>query len=403
MSSRVLFILHLVVSLIQLQLSRCRYIRLLHENGFIMDAASSYASLGNILMHVYDDIGTAKQLAEIALAVQEILPADFYAARTYMTVYSHILSFFQPLRSVMRHLFHGYEIGMRSGNIFSANFAMRNYLVASFHSGTRLQYFVENLRIYQSQFHVDSILPIGQLADNLMGKSNNTIILTGDTANEEVLCASGGFMVHWIPRFKLIACMFFGEYQVGADLFMKLGGLDVLKRYTPGANFGTEYLPFGLCCYATARQVKRNKTWWTCFPTSTTTTTSIKRYQQAANETRNRVKFLVQYGCVNHLHVLHILDAEFYASYYNNKLHDQIKRSYQLGIVEAARSGFIQNAALASERYAEYLITEQKQFIEGKFQLQESMKFYHEWGAHHKVKLLADKYQSLLLLDSHYS
>jgi hypothetical protein len=102
-------------------------------------------------------------------------------------------------------------------------------------------------------------------------------------------------------------------------LFMKLDGLDVLKRYTPGANFCTEYLPFGLCCYATARQVKRNKKWWTCFPTSTTTTTSIQRYQQAANESRNRIKFLVQHGCVNHLHVLHMLDAEFYALFYNRQ------------------------------------------------------------------------------------
>jgi hypothetical protein len=47
---------------------------------------------------------------------------------------------------------------------------------------------------------------------------------------------------------------------------------------------------------------------------------------------------------------------------------------------------------------AEYLITEQNQFIEGKFQVQESMKFYHEWGAHHKVKPLANKYRCLLLL-----
>jgi hypothetical protein len=355
----------------------------LHEHGLVQDAASSYASLGNILMHVLDDIETAKKLAKISLAVQEMLQSEFYAARTKMTVHVHILSFFQPLRSAMRYLFEGYEIGMRSGNIFSANLAMRNYLVASFHAGTNLEYFSENLKIYQNQFRVDSILPIGQLADNLMGKSDNTIILTGNTANEEVLLATVGFMVHWIPRFKLAACMFFGEYQTGADLFLKLGGLDVLKKYIPGINFGQEYLPFGLCCYSTVRKCKMRHRWLTF---------STKRYQRAADQTRKRVKFLVQHGCVNHVHVLHILDAEYYACH---SKHDQAKRSYQQGIVDAARSGYIQNAAIASERFAEYLI-EENQLTEGRFRLQESMKFYKEWGANRKVDLLVKKHQSLL-------
>jgi hypothetical protein len=46
---------------------------------------------------------------------------------------------FRPFRVVTQYLVDGYEIGERSGNSFSEDFAMQNYFIASFHTGTNLE------------------------------------------------------------------------------------------------------------------------------------------------------------------------------------------------------------------------------------------------------------------------
>ena len=61
----------------------------------------------------------------------------------------------------------------------------------------------------------------------------------------------------------------------------------------------------------------------------------------------------------------------------------------------AGRGGFVQDAALANERYGEFLLEDMYDREEAAFRFQEAIKLYLEWEARAKAELLSDKYEYL--------
>mmetsp|Transcript_10758 Transcript_10758/g.20722 ORF Transcript_10758/g.20722 Transcript_10758/m.20722 type:complete len:155 (+) Transcript_10758:2142-2606(+) len=119
-------------------LLRCRFVRLVSEHGLTDAAASAFASFANVLMHQYGDISTAVELAELSLAIQEILPSQFYKARTLLTANVYVLYWVRPLSLRVRHIHEAYVSGMDSGNRTSAFNALGCFLYAEFAAGTNL-------------------------------------------------------------------------------------------------------------------------------------------------------------------------------------------------------------------------------------------------------------------------
>ena len=111
-----------------------------------------------------------------------------------------------------------------------------------------------------------------------------------------------------------------------------------------------------------------------------------------ANQFQKDVRDYVRKGAINLVHTLRLLDGEKYAL--SGKV-DQAKASYRKAVVEAVRGGFIQNAAVASQRHGEYLI-ELNGLDEGAEQLREAIKYYKDWGATRLSEMLLDKHASLL-------
>ena len=177
--------------------------------------------------------------------------------------------------------------------------------------------------------------------------------------------------------YKCHACMYFGEFEAGAKIALRFGPNGYSGKY-PGFAFGLDYLPFGLCLYHMARKTK------------------LAKYRRLANQTRNDVKKLVKAGCVNLVHQLSLLDAEYHAM--NGKL-DLAKSSYDKAVIEAARGGFLQDAAVSSERYADFLLMNlrnRESEADGSYRLKESIKYYTEWGAKRKVEQLYQDHSTLL-------
>lgn len=140
------------------------------------------------------------------------------------------------------------------------------YLGSSFVGGSNLANLEEDFVTFSAEMkRMGVAVPwaltrgIWQLSRNIMGKSENTVVLNGDIMNEEEESKLFHFMAVFITRLKASACMFFGEYEPGATLVLENGGLKFLQTETPGTNYGSDYLSFGVNCFAMARKTKQRK------------------------------------------------------------------------------------------------------------------------------------------------
>jgi len=322
----------------------------------------------------------AVELAELGLVIQDMLPSEFYKARTVMTVHSHVLSWVNPLQSTLRLLMEGYESGMRVGNTISGMVCVVGYLYAAFASGMVLPMLEEDCRIYLAQMKrfniqlsLDFAQPVGQLVENLRGRSKNTVVLTGDVFDEQVAMSSGKtHLLGMVPRFKCYICVYFREFETGANLVQDVGGYGFLKNHFRGVGYGCDYFPFGLCSFVMARRTNKNK------------------YKHEANLIRAELQHLVKNKCINFIHMLSILDGEYFAMIGKPKL---ARESYERAVIEAVRAGYLQNAGVASSRLSDFFL-EHGDPSEAKYRWEQSIKYYQDWGATKVVEMMSSKLRS---------
>ncbi len=135
-----------------------------------------------------------------------------------------------------------------------------------------------------------------------------------------------------------------------------------------------DYLHQGISLYAMARKTKD------------------KRYTKAAKKVKKQVATWLEKGNINVTHYIPFLDAEEAAL---EGKPDEATRLYPLAISSAASSGFLHNAALASERFAEYLLHDLKgNDMAGKY-FQDSIEYYTAWGSDYKADMLRKDYSHL--------
>jgi hypothetical protein len=92
------------------------------------------------------------------------------------------------------------------------------------------------------------------------------------------------------------------------------------------------------------------------------------------------------------MHLGLLLDAELASL---NRKKDIANTLYEETIATAARGGFVQDAALANECFAEFFFRDTKDGIEAKYRFEEAIKFYIECGAQAKAHLLRQKCTAL--------
>eukprot|EP00797_Seminavis_robusta_P028534 Sro556_g165960.2 (318) ;mRNA; f:36974-37927 len=184
--------------------------------------------------------------------------------------------------------------------------------------------------------------------------------------------------------FVQMAYAFFGDHVNGAAFAIKRG--DVILDELRGNALGT-LCPVlrAISLYAMARE-----------------TTGVQRlkYKRLAKQAHSHVRFWVQNGNCNILHLLKLLEAERKSLSRNKEA--EATALFREARVLAARGGFRQDAALICERHAEFLLLG---CSEGRAsadrpgaarQMEEAIRYYSEWGAMHKAKLLRNKYAGLL-------
>ena len=363
----------------------CQCLQWTQKFGLTAYTASGFASFANVLMHEYCDWRMAMKVAEIALTIENRLGSNYTKTSTLHKINSFVLGWVKPLRTCRTKYLEAYKVGMLSGNIGGVGMAILFFLMCEFFSGGhKLQGLEEDLRNYIPQLEklklhtfVLGLRLLWQKVLNLMGAPYNphTIVLTG-TAMYGIDIERHPFIYNTVGRHHICnLCAYFSEYEKGANIALSMGD-EFYKTWSGASYFGFEPFSRALCLYAMAIDTGQTK------------------YVKAARKARSCISNWVKSGAINLVHELFILDAEDAVLVKHNSK-QMAKTAYNLAIMASVRGGFLQDAGIANERYAYYLLTSGL-LSDATFYMKEAIQYFTEWGATRKVQLLRDKYGVVL-------
>jgi hypothetical protein len=216
---------------------------------------------------------------------------------------------------------------------------------------------------------------------NLLGRDNvdNPTNLSGDSLGEADVerYLAESFIAPSVIYSQGMLFTYFGEHVRHADSAIKLGHDYLAKAHLCTPNIMWDALLTGVSCFAAAKQ------------------TGKKKYLKMGKIFRSKVKNWVVQGNPNVKHYESLLDAEWAA--FKGKKFDAIKH-FEAAILLAARGGLQHDAALATERLAEFYFhsTGIHDREEAAFQVRQSIRYWGEWGAIAKVRHLEQKYADLI-------
>jgi len=285
---------------------------------------------------------------------------------------------------------------------------------------------------------------------NLKSNNSTTTRLDGERMKETEIIR----ITHksYLRYMKSLLCTYFGEYELGSKLALRCCSRRKRRRRKNNNRFGrTASLPDGgpkfisdlfyqaISLYAMARQQQEQQ----LIPNSNKRRRKrlqLKYYKEAKllHEIINtwQITLLEERDGDNtscpidyyhyYQHYVLLLDAEEAAALDDHNDNDKndgddddeetqqqnndtyINQKYYESALIAARQGYYNDAGLANERYADFLLLKnkkkkkdsQQQYSkhyqsEGKFRLREAIRFYSKWGAERKVKMLRVKLASI--------
>jgi predicted ATPase len=215
--------------------------------GLCDNAPPTFAGIGLILTGVLFDLQGGSTYGKHALLLMEKLGCKATESRTLFVVHSFILPWTRPAQSMLRPLLRSYESGLQTGDTESAMWGIYHYIFIACQTGRSLVALEADCRAYVKQmqdfkrYTISSMCQLTwQMILNLIGRSENTTVLTGEAMHQEEYLEAATqsenhhllavVQVHQIQLYAI-----FGEHELGADLAISKGG-DLAKRI-PGCKY----------------------------------------------------------------------------------------------------------------------------------------------------------------------
>ncbi|KAL3925480.1 MAG: hypothetical protein SGARI_005834, partial [Bacillariaceae sp.] len=224
---------------------------------------------------------------------------------------------------------------------------------------------------------------IFQAVLNLLGKSKDPHILTGEAMDQEVMTQvcneeHDKVVLGMMQALRMQLLAMFGRHGVGAELAIDVG--NKLANQLPGSTMvATDPFFRAICLYGMARKNPQN----------------ARRYRSHANKAHQTIKTYLKKGNPNVRHLKQFLDAEKAAL--SPKTFLVAMNNYEVATVMASRHGFQQDAALANEHFGRFLLTCMKDEEMAAFRIHRAIRLYYEWGSPLKGSMLEQEYEHLLL------
>ncbi|MEO8964530.1 MAG: AAA family ATPase, partial [Gammaproteobacteria bacterium] len=359
------------------------------QYGYNKGTPASYATYGIILCHVLNDIDRGYEFGQLALKLVENYHATESESKISLMVNGFITHWKDPLRSSMAPLLIAHVRGIETGDLDYSAYSAYFYLCAALYVGVDLpQLAIDTKKFYEvckNQYThgivVHSIALHGQIIDNLLGKTENPCIFTGnwyreDTMLQEVIDINHGFEVFHFYVLKLMMNYLFYDYQSAYEASLKV------PDYLGAA---TASMPLKIYNFYESL---------TLIALSENATSSEKRkYLKKVHANQKQLKLWAKFSSVNCLHKFYLVEAELARI---NKNVDKAEKYYDLAMQLSKQNEFIQEHALSSELAAKFYLAELKDMV-AKGYMAEAYYSYTKWGAVAKLRQIETLYPNLLV------
>lgn len=370
----------------QMVLNSIRLAVLSVQKGNTPISAFGYASYGLVLCGVIESIEDGHRFAALALDLQNDFQAHERKCRTWFMVHNFVWHWKQPLRDSLAPLVEAYRSGLDAGELEFAGYAAFIYSNYAFFSGQPLQEreeetgrYVQDIAnikqqtsLYYTRIVLQTVINLrhgGEDPTRLLGSAYDEVAMLPLHQNANDITALAFFYVH-----KLLLCTLFGDTRQG------LTYLDPFSRYQDGvvAMFhGTVYRFYAAL---------------TCLAAAADSTGSARRKLLAqARKHQKKIDKWARHNPANQAHRSALIAAEF------AKLAGEDSKAighYRQAIALARQNQFIQDEAVAHERYAAFWQGLGEEDA-ARFSLRQARHCYRMWGADAKIRQMEAHYPFL--------
>uniref|UniRef100_A0A7S2DVG6 Uncharacterized protein n=1 Tax=Helicotheca tamesis TaxID=374047 RepID=A0A7S2DVG6_9STRA len=366
-----------------------RMVRLSVKYGLSYVSAFAFAAYGMIVSAFLGNSKEGNRFGKIALSILEKFDTKELTSRTVAIVWFFITPWREhSLCDSLEHFTNASKIGMEVGDHEYALYNLTNFTTFSLFCGRPLAILQDEcagFQEYASSLNQDIakqiITPFRQGMLNLMGRSDDPLILRGAAMNEddffetEVPPQNHPFMSHLVLYNRMFLAYTFGEYKVAAEI-ADMSRTSISKAL-PGMFIVVNHVFYdGLAASALARESKA----------------SNRKYKKTMKVAIKKMKTWTAQTPSNCLHKLRLLEAE----------HDVMRRkktsackAYEAAIEAAHKSGVTQDEALAHERAALFFRELGDEKKASRY-LAIAHQLYLDWGADAKSSQLQTQYSTMV-------
>eukprot|EP00978_Attheya_sp_CCMP212_P007274 scaffold16936_cov61-Attheya_sp.AAC.1 len=387
---KILSLIGLIVFQVQpeyLPLMTFRMVRLSLRFGSCKETANAFAAYGLVLGTGLGQYRQGYRFGQLALKLVDRGEGREWIAQVYVCVYSAINHWVMHVEKATEPLKYAYRVGVEAGNVDYTGYCAVAISVISFLVGKPLVdvehdmwFFIQQMNTFALQAGRALLTPYHQSVLNLMGRSENPMLLNGEAMNEKehlkfVRKQSNIFAENALNMNSLWLAYFFGDYARAGRFVEITNDLDLIKGSLP-EDFANVFYS-GLASFALAKLNNNSKKW------KALGMLSIRKIRRWSKNSPS-----------NSSHKLLLLKAEKSVL---GKRHDKTERYFNKAIQEAKKNGFLSEEALATERFALFLLERKNiSMAAKKFVLASAL--YQKWGAQAKVDLINELINGLELV-----
>jgi len=363
-----------------------KMIRLTLKYGRTDSSSFAISGYGLLMNAILKDVEGAYRFGQLGVS----LSSKATVPQTSLLVYGYIAHWRDNIGLTLDPLLNGFMEGLKYGAIEYACYNLHSYNIHILHSGqTSIQAIIQQQQVRLKQlikvtksYTSDLLRPCIQSALNLAGQAQDPVALTGEVMDEEGLLRrsteSAKIPIEYTIRFNAaFVAYIFGDYDRASTHSLKIQ--DIADKFPGVYSINIQAFYDGLSSYALAR-----------------TTTSFKKWRKRGRKITKKFANWAKHCPSNNTHIVLLLraeDASLFATK-SKKKREIAEQAFNAAILGANNSGFVNVAAIASERAADFYnnIGQDDQFSKC---IAQAYQFYFKWGAYGKCECIAKKHPEI--------
>jgi predicted ATPase/GAF domain-containing protein/tRNA A-37 threonylcarbamoyl transferase component Bud32 len=353
------------------------------KQGNVPETAGGYVGYAILLCGLWGNIEAGHQFGELAFSILHRFNSKEYQAKVIFIVHALIKHWKHHLRKSIMPLRETYQIGLDTGDLEFAGYAITNSYFFSYFthelSGIeqKMGLWADTLSQLKQGRILNNLKIYHQALLNLIGRSANTYRLIGDIYDEQTMQpqheeANDKTLISWLCYHKLTLCYLFDVYsQALKHAIQTETYLDGITGYTYVPIFHFYDSLVRLALYKTATKQEQ------------------RQYRKKVQANQKKMKKWAHHAPMNYLHKFYLVEAEWH----HHVLGENAKAMdlYEQAIELARENEYINEEALAYELAAKFYMAKGKDKI-AQVYFNDAHYAYTRWGAMAKVKHLEEHY-----------